>query len=228
MEIVAGKIVDIDENGYATIKAYVPYITRALTRKYEIVQVALPDGRAITPAQNAKIHCLIKDIADYVQDSPKSVKELMKNMFMDSRYEGLIECKLSLQKCDETTAKEFISFLIDFMIENGVSSRKPLYLSAEDIGKYVYKCLMEKSCCVCGKKADLHHFDSVGMGRDRNEICHLGLKALPLCREHHQMIHTMQENEFCHKYHIEPIKITEEIARVYGLNTKIKNMSLHG
>lgn len=60
-----------------------------------------------------------------------------------------------------------------------------------------------KKCAVCGRKADLHHIDRVGMGRDRDDICHEGLEALPLCREHHQEARTMPDSEFFGRYHLD-------------------------
>lgn len=36
-----------------------------------------------------------------------------------------------------------------------------------------------RKCAVCGRRAELHHVDRVGMGRDRREICHIGMQALP-------------------------------------------------
>ena len=76
---------------------------------------------------------------------------------------------------------------------------------------------MEAKCSVCAKKAELHHYDSIGNGRNRKEICHIGMRCLPLCREHHTQIHQIGRDEFCKRYLLEPVQIDEQIARVYRL-----------
>ncbi|MBQ1779553.1 MAG: hypothetical protein IIZ93_15475, partial [Acidaminococcaceae bacterium] len=87
----------------------------------------------------------------------------------------------------------------------------------DDIERYVYACLMNKKCAVCGKKTELHHYDHVGMGRNRREIDHIGMRAYPLCREHHEEIHLIGERAFDEKYHLVPIAIDQKIAKKYNL-----------
>lgn len=119
-----------------------------------------------------------------------------------------------------TTAREFISDIIDFIIENDVPCDEPLWKLTDDSGRYIYSCLMRKVCCLCGKPAELHHVDTIGMGNDRTKVNHLGRECLPLCREHHTVIHSIGKSSFCEMYHLLPVKIDKEIAKVYRLNTK--------
>jgi hypothetical protein len=76
---------------------------------------------------------------------------------------------------------------------------------------------MNKKCAVCGKKTELHHVDAVGMGRNRREIDHIGMRCLPLCRDHHDEAHRIGETAFQEKYHLVPIEIDQKIAKKYGL-----------
>ena len=124
----------------------------------------------------------------------------------------------SLSDCSVTTCREFISFLIDFMIENGVPSKIPLYEQCEDIRRYVYACLIHKTCCVCGKRgADVHHLSGsrVGHGglkwREKDQT---GAKVIPLCREHHTICHN-GEAAFLERYHLEGIEMDAAIKKVY-------------
>ena len=121
-----------------------------------------------------------------------------------------------------TTARLFITYLIDFCILHGVDVGEPLYQLSEDIPRYVWACLMNKRCAVCGRKAELHHCNGsvVGMGRNRKEICHIGMRALHLCREHHTEIHAVGREDFLKRYFLEPVRIDERVAKVYRLNTK--------
>ena len=219
MEIVEGSIVNVDADGL-TIR--VPYHDweRFVHRRLEVCQVALRDGRTITPEQRKKAHALLNEIAEWMGDVPEYVKKLMKLKFVYEQMQSLDKTVFSLSNVDETTAREFISYLIDFIVEHEVPTRVPLYQEAEDITRYVYACLMNKRCAVCGQKADLHHVDAVGMGGDRRAIDHIGLRCLPLCRVHHNEIHAGGFATFMEKYHLEPVKIDEAICKKYKLGRK--------
>lgn len=221
-ERVTGTVRDIMEDGTAVIHAALPDLDRALLRDYKDVEIILPDGRRISPEQRRKVYALIGEIAEYVDGirnagTIESAKRTLKMEFLLSRMEGMERRLFSLATCDVTTAREFINFLVEFIIENDIQTRAPLIENCEDIERYVYACLMSKKCAVCGRHADLHHFDVVGMGRDRTEICHLGMRALPLCREHHTEIHAIGREDFLKKYFLEPVRIDERIAKVYRL-----------
>ena len=107
--------------------------------------------------------------------------------------------------------------LVEIIIEYGIPTKEPLYGLCDDLARYTYACLMNKKCAVCGRKTELHHVDAVGMGRDRREINHIGMRALPLCREHHEEAHKIGNIAFLERYHLEPIAIDERIAKKYGL-----------
>ena len=224
-EHAAGEIKDILEDGTAVIHAALPDLDRALLRDYGKVEIILPDGRRISPEQRRKVYALIGEVAEYVDGirnagTVESAKRTLKMEFMLSRMEGMERRLFSLSNCDVTTAREFINFLVEFIIENDIPTRIPLIENCEDIERYVYACLMSKKCAVCGRHADLHHVDVLGMGRDRQEICHIGMRALPLCREHHTEIHSIGQEDFLKRYILEPVKIDERIAKVYGLRKK--------
>ncbi|MDU4960172.1 MAG: putative HNHc nuclease [Sporomusaceae bacterium] len=224
MEIARGKITDIDANG---ITIYLPYqnVDRAILRQYSEVQVGLPDGRTISPDQRRKAYALMHEIGEWMGELPEFVKRLMKIEFVTTRLQSLQKQIFSLSDCDVTTAREFITFLIDFMVEHEVPSRTPLYELCEDINKYVYACLMRKVCCVCGQKADLHHFDAIGMGRDRDQIYQIGMRVISLCREHHTAAHTKGQSWLIDDLHLVPIALTAEIGKKYKLTKKNLSMA---
>ena len=226
-ERVTGTVRDIKEDGTAVIHAALPDPLRALTRDYKDVEIILPDGRRISPEQRRKVYALIGEVAEYVDGirsagTIESAKRTLKMEFMLSRMEGMERRLFSLANCDVTTAREFINFLVEFIIENDIPTRVPLIENCEDIERYVYACLVCKKCAVCGKHADLHHCDGgiVGMGGNREKVNHIGRSALPLCREHHTEIHSIGQEDFLRRYIIEPVKIDERIAKVYGLKAR--------
>lgn len=219
MEIVRGKIVEWREDGTVIICATLPNLDKAIRRQYGEVQVGLDDGRRISPEQRRKCYALIKEIADWMGDFPESVKNFFKMNFIMERLQTMERKMFSLSNVDMTTAREFISFLIDFIIEHGVPCSIPLWQLQDDSGAYVYKCLMKKVCCVCGEPAQLHHCDGsrIGMGGNRNEVSHIGRECLPLCAEHHALIHMHPEKWFLETHHLLPVKIDADIAKKYHL-----------
>ena len=106
--------------------------------------------------------------------------------FTRKMEKGLEKTLFHLSQADVTQAREFINLLIDTCIEYGIATKMPLNEYSDDIKHYVRSCLKNKRCAVCGRPADLHHIDTVGIGRDRTQIDHHGMRCLPLCREHHQ------------------------------------------
>lgn len=221
MEIITGNITGIDESG---ITFFAPYANweRFCLRQYDMVQIALPDGRTINPEQRKKAYALMGEIAVWSGYTLSQIKMVLKHRFVNETLEALKKELFSLSDCDMTTAREYITFLIDFVLEFDVPTSVPLSTLCDDVTKYVYACLMHKKCAVCGKRAELHHVDRVGMGRDRRTINHLGMRTLPLCREHHMLIDSIGDDEFMEIYHLVTVLIDEKIAKLYRLNTKTK------
>ena len=177
----------------------------------------LPDAYKVSRAQQKKAHALLRAICVWSGYTPmETIKVLTKEMFLDSQVPTLAET-FSLSNCSREIAKLYISWLIDFCLLHDISCGEPLYKLCEDIPKYVYMALIHKRCAVCGQKAELHHVDAVGMGRNRKEIIHLGMRILPLCREHHTEIHKTGKTDFLNRYILEPVKVDERIAEIYKL-----------
>lgn len=219
-EHAIGYIQDIQENGTAVIHASLPSLTRAFDRKYNEVEIILNDGRRITASQRKKIFALLGEISVFVHGDKENseveeTKEMMKWEFILSRMEAQERRLFSLSNVDETTAREFINYLIDFIIKNDIPTAVPLLENCEDIAKYIYACAANRKCCVCGKPADIHHCEGsrIGIGNDREEVHHLGREVLPLCRVHHDEAHQGSEAEFIEKYHLQPVKLDEALCK---------------
>ena len=226
-ECALGHIVDISDGGVATIKAALPNLYHAIDRKYNDVEIILPDGRRISPEQRRHCYILISEIAEFIEgyrtaETIEDTKQMLKLEFMVRRMEDIERRMFSLSDTSMTVAREFITFLIDFIIRHDIPTKVSLLEHCEDVSRYVYSCMVNKKCCICGKPADLHHVQSVGSQGYRDKINHIGLEALPLCREHHAESHTNGQIEFMKQYHLEPIKIDVKIAKIYKLNTKEK------
>lgn len=181
------------------------------------VTVVWHDSRHITNEQRRKAWALMTEIAVYQGQSKEETYNEQKTIFSMKHLEILQDGLYRLSGSTVTMARAFIQMLIDTILEYGIPTKEPLYGLCDDIPRYVYACAMNKKCCVCGRKTELHHVQKIGMGRNRREIDHIGMLALPLCRDHHDEAHRIGETAFQEKYHLEPITIDERIAKKYSL-----------
>jgi hypothetical protein len=215
-----GKIRDAGD-GYIDIR--VPYTTEYVRQQMDKAIVFLPDGRRHSIDQHGKVWALIGEIAlwaGYKSHDSSQVNSMLKRDFLLQRFDRLSAAAIkefSMSDVDVSTASLYIDWLVDFVLENNIPTKRPVTELCEDVQAAVYSAMMHKRCICCGKKADLHHVDRVGMGNDRREICHIGMRALPLCREHHQEAHQHGDAALMGKYHLEPVVIDEKIAKKYKL-----------
>lgn len=184
------------------------------------VLMEFTDRRMVSRMQQKKAHVLLTCISDWQGGTPQEVvKDTTKQMFLDAQIPALADW-FSLSNCSMEVARLYITWLIDFCLLHGVPCGEDMSKLCEDIPRYVWACAVNKRCCICGKSAELHHWDAVGAGRNRKEICHIGMRCLPLCRAHHTEIHRIGKETFRQGYHIEPVRIDERIAKTYKLKAK--------
>ena len=126
-------------------------------------EIKIDDNRSITVDQRKKIFATIKDIGMFTGDHPEDIRPWL-------LYDYCIatgEMPFSLSDCSISTAREFITFIIDFILKENIPLSDAALNRTEDIDRYLWGCIKYKRCCICGKSpSDLHHFDSIGMGRD--------------------------------------------------------------
>ena len=209
--IATAKIVGYDGE-VLFVKPLVAIDRELLEKQVEEIEIRLTDGREISGEQRRKIFALIRDIADWCGEEPEYIRKFTT---FEYRITKGVE-PFSLSDCDMSTAREYISYLIDFCFRHGVPTRDTLLNRTDDINKYLYSCLAHRRCAVCNKQADVHHVSAVGMGRDRTKINHSGMKAIALCREHHQEAHTRGQ-AFFDKYHIYGIKLDDNLCKILNL-----------
>lgn len=178
-------------------------------------EVRLDDGRHISADQRKKIYATMRDISDYTGYVPDQVKALAKYDFISRTG-----CNyFSLSNVNMTTAHDFLEYLIEFCIENDIPTLDSLLDRSPDIARYLYVCLRNKKCAICGQKAELHHVDAVGSGRNRREIVHEGMHVLSLCRRHHSLFHEIGKDSFFNQYHIFGIKLDTYLCKVWKVKS---------
>ncbi len=212
--IYTAELISYDGN-VLTVAPSVPIERSLLQKEVHSVELRLVDGRTISADQRRKIFAIIRDISLWSGHDPEYLRQLLTWDFrsIDGRE------AFSLSDTDVTTAKEFINYLIDFCFRFDVPSKDTLLHQTDDIGRYLYMCLEHRKCAICNKRAEVHHVDRIGIGRDRESIVHIGLKAIALCREHHEEAH-QHEHELFEEHHIYGISLDRYLCERLNLNTK--------
>lgn len=123
-------------------------------------------------------------------------KEYLKLKFLVEDMQETADQMFSLSSAPMSLVCAFQRFLVEFILSWDIPCSFPLLDFVDDVGSYLYACLVNKKCCICGTSSDLHHLDHVGAGRDREEIIHEGMEVIPLCRVHHTEAHTIGKNTF--------------------------------
>lgn len=203
---------------------FVPFPETYLLEKREItkVEVIVGDSRTISADQRMKLYSTMRDIADYTGYSPEEYKAIAKYDFI-----AKTGCNyFSLSDCDVTTAYDFQNYLIDFCLEWDIPTKDSLLDRTPDISRYLYSCIANKRCAVCGKKAQLHHAeDRVQSGRNRKEIVHEGMRVQPLCggiNGHHSEVHNIGQQTFNEKWKIYGIKLDKHLCKILKLKLEQK------
>lgn len=222
VDVVKGRIVGYDEKrGELLIRAPYADLVTMTRREYKECLVQPVDSRRLSDKQRKACYALMGAIADYSGMSRDRTKELMKLKFLSENVEDLSEQIFSLSNAPMSLVCGFQRFLVQFILEWDIPTDFSLLEMVDDVSDYIYGCLVNKKCVVCGRPADLHHVERVGMGRNRDEIIHEGMEVLPLCREHHTEAHTMPDKDFFDKYHLPGgIVADKTICRIYGLKRR--------
>lgn len=222
MEPITGKVIQIKQ-GKVTFEFDSEELN--LTRLSDFADGSMPtasikfdDNRTISADQRKKAYAILNDISKWTGDfNVEITKDDMKIRFLlQSKYDELF----SLSDCSVSKASDFISYLIQFCIEQGIPLHKhPSHLT-EDIDKYIYACLINRVCAITGEpNADIHHVNgsTVGMGNDRKKQNHALLELIPLNRYWHTRVHQEGEERIFKTFKIYGIKLKSEDLKKIGL-----------
>jgi len=227
IERARGYIVGYDEKtGEAIMRAPANFVKMCQQEQRE-VWIEFIDNRPLSDKQRRSCYAMIREIADWSGDTTSDTKDVLKLDFWCGELLEMADTMFSLSNAPMSIVAAFQSWLAKFIVRNDIPTKRPMLEYVDDIDDYVYACLIAKKCPICGKKADLHHWDALGMGRNRDEIIHEGLEVMPLCREHHMEVHTTGKADFVKKYHLNDhgIPADRTICKLYKLNTKKRSKS---
>lgn len=190
------KIPDVDLSQYIVEK------------KARYAEIRIDDGRTITSLQRRKAYATIRDISSWTGYLPEEQKEWLKYLYIERTGNPYF----SLSDCSMDTAREFINTILDYALEEGIPLSERGIERTDDIGRYLYSCIKNKRCAVCGRPGEIHHVDAIGAGRDRRHVDDSGYRKICLCREHHTAAHQRGMKAFEQMYHVYGIVVQEDIA----------------
>lgn len=158
----------------------------------------------INEKQRAKIYAILKDIGNHVGQKDEDVKLTMKPVFLEAypQYSDF-----SLSNCSKELAGDFITFLIMFCFKQGIPLKDHPREAFDNLDDYLWMCFKFKLCAICGKPAEIHHWDAIGAGRDRRRYDDSGHRKIALCREHHVEVEQIGRDTFEKKHHVTGIKV---------------------
>ncbi|MFW5631140.1 MAG: putative HNHc nuclease [Acetivibrio ethanolgignens] len=190
----------VDETGTSLV-VHIPnrnYQEAIESKQMRTCGLWLEDGRSITAEQRKKAYATIGDIANYTGYAPEDMKQELKIQY----YIRTGRPEFSFSDCSISTAREFINTMLDIAIENGIILSDAGIDRTDDIGRYLYTCLVHRKCAVCGCNGEIHHWDAIGMGNDRRHYDDRNLRKICLCRKHHTECHQIGREAFEKKYKV--------------------------
>lgn len=169
-------------------------------------EIRIDDNRTITADQRKKIFATIKDIALYTGDHPEDIRAWLLYDYCISTG----EMPFSLSNCSISRARDYITFIIEFILKENIPLSDAALNRTDDIDRYLWGCIKYKRCCICGRHSETHHWNAIGMGRDRDKIDDRDLRKMQLCRKHHSEIEAIGRDTFKIKYHVYGVLYEED------------------
>lgn len=180
-------------------------------------ELTIDDNRHISRDQQKKIFALIDDLCNYTGDEPKRWENEFKWRVQVTF--GLDE--FSLSNCSMTVGNYMILTILDFLFAENIPFRTKLWDSLPQDFPRQRLALKNRTCVICGRPhANLAHYKAVGMGRNRHKIDERKMYFMTLCREHHQEQHNIGIKEFMQKYHLKPLRLSDDDIIRFKILTK--------
>lgn len=171
--------------------------------------IVFKDKRKLSDRQRAFYRALLNNIFKWCGEGTDELHEFFKEEYFLETGE-----RISTKDNSENSKSDMnklLEIVIDFMFEFDVPFAKGYELLPKEDSRYLYQCCKHRKCAICGKKSDIHHEEGlVGMGNNRGAYNHLDSKFISLCREHHNIRHTMTWKEFEELYKVQPIKLDDK------------------
>lgn len=170
------------------------------------------DPRSFSVDQRKYYYALLGDISAF---TGHLIEEIDDNTRW--KFKALAGRNISLSNGSSNTKDDVVlltNIALDLAFELNVSLSNKIPIPDKNLEYYFYKCLTHRKCCICGKHADIDHFDeTVGMGNNRDKVDKTKFTYCALCRSHHTEKHTIGLRAFRNKYHVYGITLNAETIK---------------
>ena len=107
-------------------------------------EIKIDDGRSIRADQRKKIFATIADIARYSGDDPEYVRGIL--LYDYCAKTG--EMPFSLSNCSVTQARDYLNYIIEFVLAWNIPLSERGAERTDDIDKYLYFCIKYRRCVI--------------------------------------------------------------------------------
>jgi len=172
-------------------------------------EIFIKDPRGFTVEQRAFVFSLMNDIYRYTGQPFDDLKDIFYWQFRFLTGKSISLKNISTNTVDDVSL--LADLVLDFIFDGDIPFKDGYEVPPQNIQYFFYKCVMNRTCCICGKKnADIDHFDKALGRRKRKEVDHTEFTFAALCRIHHNEKHQIGITEFKNKYHVIGIKLNQD------------------
>ncbi len=172
-------------------------------------ELFIKDPRGFTVEQRAFVFSLMNDIYRYTGQPFDDLKDIFYWQFRFLTGKNISLKNISTNTVDDVSL--LADLVLDFIFDGDIPFKDGYEVPPQNIQYFFYKCVMNRTCCICGKKnADVDHFDKALGRRKRKEVDHTEFTFTALCRTHHTEKHQIGITEFKNKYHVIGIKLNQD------------------
>ena len=172
-------------------------------------ELFIKDPRRFTVEQRAFVFSLMNDIYRYTGQPFDDLKDIFYWQFRFLTGKNISLKNISTNTVDDVSL--LADLILDFIFDGDIPFKDEYEVPPQNIQYFFYKCVVNRTCCICGKKnADIDHFDKALGRRKRKEVDHTEFTFAALCRTHHTEKHQIGITEFKNKYHVIGIKLNQD------------------
>ncbi|HJE97910.1 MAG TPA: putative HNHc nuclease [Ligilactobacillus acidipiscis] len=188
--------------------------------KHIFARIEIVDPRKVRPVQRKLFFALLNDIQTW---SGAPMKDFLKDFFYTTYAIENDGAEISLAddtKNSVSDANKLLDIVIDFMFEWSVPFKQGYELLPRDENYFLYNCCKYRKCMICGSSdGQMAHYEAVG-SEGRKQADHRNKHFWCLCQKHHHEQHNLGVRSFMNKYHIKPIKLSEQTLKDLGVMTR--------
>ena len=172
-------------------------------------EIFIKDPRGFTVEQRAFVFSLMNDIYRYTGQPFDDLKNIFYWQFRFLTGKNISLKNISTNTVDDVSL--LADLILDFIFDGDIPFKDGYEVPPQNIQYFFYKCVMNRTCCICGKKnADIDHFDKALGRRKRREVDHTEFTFAALCRTHHTEKHQLGITEFKKKYQVIGVKLDQD------------------